>query len=498
MIGGQYCIGIMSVGSGVGQSVITSCNLSRLPLKTIGLGMNPMAFGAYECDEMDDVPIIYSDHYLTEVISQCLKHGIDLIIPGSDDEAMILANSLSRLEESGIKVLASDKKLISLIRDKAKMCEQLSKVADLFVKSYDSKEIRVFLERGEVHFPLIAKPRDGFASKGIEILLDANDLNRLTDRQIVQELAIPHSNDPFRESYLNQISNRINPQVSEISIQVVANKHGEIIGRMASYNKLNNGVPIEIIPYENASIWSEIDHLIPHLKNLGLKGPLNIQGRLTDNGFKIFEMNARFTGMTGLRAIMGFNEVEACIMDWLDLPAENSPLQLNYDRFGIRQTTDKAVSFDRNIHVKYFSSLIQNKAIKTYKTVLVTGASGYLGQMLIDRLSLHDYEIWALGRTKTTLQNLYAPNKNVKCHDFHNIQTGNLSLGLVDIIIHCGFARPHKGNEAIADSLKFTNELFMLAAQYQVPIVVNISSQSVYGTKQPIFLNMLPQFEHAC
>jgi hypothetical protein len=37
------------------------------------------------------------------------------------------------------------------------------------------------------------------------------------------------------------------------------------------------------------------------------------------DGFKIFEMNARFTGITGLRALMGFNEVAICIEKWLKI-----------------------------------------------------------------------------------------------------------------------------------------------------------------------------------
>ena len=55
-------------------------------------------------------------------------------------------------------------------------------------------------------------------------------------------------------------------------------------------------------------------------------------------------MNARFTGITGLRAYMGFNEVEYCIKEWLGLPMQNDPLVLNYNHFGIRQTADKSIS----------------------------------------------------------------------------------------------------------------------------------------------------------
>lgn len=483
----KYCIANMSVGSGVGQSVITSLNLSNQPFTTVGLGMNPMAFGAYECDEMDYVPLIYSKDYIPELINKCTEHGVDLIIPGSDDEALILADNKTLLEKNGFKVLVSEPNLIRLIRDKARMCDELSSIADVFVKSYNLNEVYNSLKNNSLKFPLIAKPRDGYASRGIEILLDEDDLVRVNENHIIQELAIPHDKDPFRQAYLNQIFKRTNSQLSEISIQVVTDKNGNEIGRMASYNKLNNGVPIEIIPYENDYIWTEINKLLPRLKELGHRGPLNIQGRLTDQGLKIFEMNARFTGITGLRAIMGFNEVETCVNDWLGLSKNNSTLKINQDRFGIRQTIDKVISFDKNSKLQELSITLNKKELKSKKTVLITGASGYLGQSLIRRLPRDVYEVWALSRDKEKIQTIYKDLNPVICFDNSDLEKGNLRLGLVDTVIHCGFARPHRDNKELIESLNYTNQLFNRIAMHQVPQIINISSQSVYGTKQPLY-----------
>ena len=151
----KYCIAIMSIGSGVGQSVITSCNLSSLPIRTIGLGMNPMAFGVYECDLMDDVPLIYDPQYIPTLIKKCQEHHVDIIILGFDDEAMILAQNKESLEALGFKVLVLEPEFIRLIRDKAKMCEELSKFADIIVKSYDLRDITELLQWGPLVFLLL-------------------------------------------------------------------------------------------------------------------------------------------------------------------------------------------------------------------------------------------------------------------------------------------------------------------------------------------------------
>jgi len=481
---GKYCIAITCIGSGVGQSVITSCNLSDLPLITVGLGSNPFGYGAYDCNYMDYLPTIYSPDYIDALLAKCKEYSIDLIIPGLDDEALLLSENLQRFYDEGLKVIVSSPELLEVIRNKARLDEIFSSYTDIFFKSYSLFDIKEAIDSGKVKFPLIAKPRSGFASRGIEIILNDSDLARINENHIIQELAVPSIEDPSHDAYLNQIKNHINPQIAEISIQLVAGRDGNIIGKMASYNKLNNGVPIEIVPFENEYVWSEIDKLIPAFKKLNHRGPINIQGRLTDTGFRIFEMNARFTGITGLRAIIGFNEVETCIKDWLGIYSESHSLQLNCDRFGTRQTADKAISLSNNSEVRALSSMLNKGALKTVRTVMVTGARGYLGHSLVTRLAQKGYEVFAFNRSKKEIEELFSSYENVKCYDSSDLDSGAIRLGMVEYLIHCGFARPHCTNEEIADSLEFTNRLICKAILNQVPAIINISSQSVYGTKQ--------------
>jgi nucleoside-diphosphate-sugar epimerase len=476
-----YTIGISCIGSGVGQSVINSLRLSRLSLKTVGLGTNPFAYGAYDCDTYDYTKSIYDKGYVDNLIEKCKEHNIDLVIPGLDDEALIYAQNAEKFKKAGIKAMYADEDLISICRDKERMSLELNKVVDVFVKSYNKKTLSDDIASGKVKFPFIAKPRGGFASRGVEIIRSEEDIIKITDEHIIQELAIPCKVDPNYEYYVGQIAKNRNPQVSEISIQVVYSPEGKLMGRMFSYNKLNNGVPIEIVPYENDYIWSIVDKLTPVLLKMGLRGPLNIQGRLTENGLKLFEMNPRFTGITGLRALMGFNEVEACVKEWLEIDKGHNQLRFNYNRFGIRQTADKSIPIERNNEVISLSKHLNNGIIKKKKTLLITGSCGYLGQNLINKLIKNDtFEIWAFDIDKEKTSSLFK-NKVAVLIDNNDLKNGNVQIGNVDILLHLGFTRPHGSNEQIAQSLKFTNELFTRAVTNQVPAIINISSQSVYG-----------------
>lgn len=477
-----YIIGISCIGSGVGQSVINSCRLARLPIRTIGLGTNPLAYGLYECDDYAYTASYYADDYVEDMLKTCLEHQIDLLIPGHDDEAHLLSKNLELFEAKGIRVLVSGAELLGLCREKDEMSRELNPVANIFVRSFGREDFLTTWKAGEIELPVIAKPRDGFASRGIEIIQSEQDFDKITDGHIVQELALPHDGDPNREHCLNMISKGINPQVAEVSIQYVFDRSGGVIGKMASYNKLNNGVPIEILPIEDEAMWADVEQLLPTLVKLGARGPVNLQGRITNKGIKLFEINARFTGITGLRAALGFNEVEACIRHWMGL--EFTPLLINQNRVGIRQTADKAVDLNRNPEVKMTVLDLNSAVLKKAKTILITGASGAIGSRLVMALSEDKRcQLFTLDRDKAKAEILFK-DCAVTCYDHDDLNAGKFSLGNVDSLVHLASARPHHSESEQAQSLRFSLDLFTRAASQGVSELINLSSQSVYGAEE--------------
>jgi nucleoside-diphosphate-sugar epimerase len=256
---------------------------------------------------------------------------------------------------------------------------------------------------------------------------------------------------------------------------------GREIGRMASRNNLKNGVPIEIIPVADPAIWNAVDKILPRLLELGMRGPVNIQGRITDEGMKFFEINPRFTGITWLRAMMGFNEVEECVKSWLGIPSAKGKMVINNKKFGIRQVADKAIPVVREENVHHLCSHLNKEKTEDRKVLLITGSSGYLGRNFINAIhSSGLYTIWALSLDKENTRKVL-DHKVDRYFDRNDFQNGNIAIGNIDTLLHFGFARPHCGNDQIADSLTFTNELFRYAGTYHVPEIINISSQSVYG-----------------
>ena len=71
-------------------------------------------------------------------------------------------------------------------------------------------------------------------------------------------------------------------------------------------------------------------------------GPVNIQGRITEKGLFFFEMNLRFTGITGTRAILGFNEIHRLVSCFKSGIKNKSTYNLN--KIGVRQVACKTLN----------------------------------------------------------------------------------------------------------------------------------------------------------
>ena len=114
------------------------------------------------------------------------------------------------------------------------------------------------------------------------------------------------------------------------------------------------------------------------------------------------------------------------------------------------------------------------------KKVLVTGAGGVLGQALIGKLyhCMPGIAVAALDINKENLSMLFP---EADAFDVCDFQQEKIPFEELDAIIHCAFARSQKG-EALAGSIGFTKQIFDLAVRYNVPKVINISSQSIYGS----------------
>lgn len=115
-------------------------------------------------------PLIYDESYIPFLLEYCKKNQIDILVSLFDIDLPILARNKARFASNGTKVIVSDEKVIEVCNDKWKTYLFLRENGFHVPKTYKSLQRAMqALENGELHYPIVVKPRFGCGSIGISI-----------------------------------------------------------------------------------------------------------------------------------------------------------------------------------------------------------------------------------------------------------------------------------------------------------------------------------------
>ena len=310
----DLCIAVTGVGGGVGQAILRALNQSSLITRIVGLDMNPRGAGLFTVDSGHRLPPCTKPEYVDCLLEILMRENVTILIPGSDPELPVLARARSAFDEAGVQVIVGAPNAVDVCRDKRISSEFFRSIGQPFVRTVSAAEGKKLAEK--VGYPLVVKPLGGSASRGVAVVFGPSELESYALRPgyIAQEAAFPA--EWTRRGKLNAESvyqRGMLRQEDEISIQVVYDHVGEHLGTFTSVNKLQNGVPTFVDPQRIPEVQAVVEAMADALRERGLVGPCNFQARLTSDGPKVFEINPRFTGITGVRAAMGFNAVDAVL-----------------------------------------------------------------------------------------------------------------------------------------------------------------------------------------
>lgn len=340
---------VTAVGGGVGQAVLRALGCSQLPLHVIGADVTPWSTGLYTCDTGYLVPNAgKAEAYRARMLEICRDERVDVLIPGSDPELKPLSELSETLAAAGCQTIVAGGPCIRICRDKLETFSFFAGLGLPFVPTAAFADRERFIQ--EKGYPLVVKPAGGSASVEVEVVLDGQGWPGHGDGDgfIVQEYLAPRSwgkakhelgaKDVYARGQIRQ--------EDEVSVQIVLGRDGEILGTFTSINGLRNGVPINIWPQAVPEAEAAALDMARALAAQGLYGPCNFQCKLTREGPVFFEINPRYTGITGVRAGMGFNDCDAMIRLALGEGAEaaRSSLQFNPDLMSVRYVTDSVIA----------------------------------------------------------------------------------------------------------------------------------------------------------
>lgn len=293
--GGRIRVVVTGAGALLGQGIMRSLRSSSLDIEMIGVDVSNLAAGLYWCDRSCLVPPAAEPGYLDAIRRLLALERPHLLLAGTDVELPVLAAARAALEaEFQCRVLVSDSRVVEIADDKYKTAgfmRQAGFAAPDSVLATDAPGVAALV--GRCGFPLIVKPCIGARSVGVHKVQGPEQLERVlagNTGAVVQE-CVGGDDAEFTASGLYF--------------------DGACRASIVMRRDLRDGNTYRAFVVEDPALdaivrtWTEA--LKPH-------GPANFQFRIDRQGVpKVFEINARFSGTTPLRAHAGFNEVEMCL-----------------------------------------------------------------------------------------------------------------------------------------------------------------------------------------
>ncbi len=298
----QKNILVTATGSIVAQGIIKCLKLanrqkkSKFNYKIISADMSAMAPGIYRGDKGILVPPVSSPEYLDFIIKTCIKEKIDALFIGSDEELLSLTLAKNEIENKAETVVITnpidvvfksvDKwKTFEFLKQNNLPCPHsaLPDDQDRFVQDYG--------------FPLVVKPREGHGSLHFYLVHDKKELEDA-------KRAIERTGwRPLLQEYLGNGD-------SEYTTGITVNQNGKVMSSIAMRKILKSGQTYKAFIDDYKVVRKSAEQTAV---TLGGKGPVNIQAKMVDGKPKIFEINARFSATTPIRAVAGINEPDILV-----------------------------------------------------------------------------------------------------------------------------------------------------------------------------------------
>lgn len=276
--------------------------------------MQDTAPAMVDADKAFIVPGIYEDHYITEISKLIKNQNVDLVISLNDLELPILAENKQKLEETGAKVIIASKEIIDIAFDKWKTF--------LFLENSGLKSPKTFINldkamdainNGELHFPLVIKPRWGSASIGIDFPEDVEELKlayQLQKKRLERTILKEASSSDIDQAILIQEKIKGKEYGMDVLNDFEGNYTGTFVREKLSMRSGETDKAISIINPRFESIGKTIGSNLKHLGNLDCD-VLEKDGKLY-----VLELNPRFGGGYPFSHEAGVN-TPAIYIEWL-------------------------------------------------------------------------------------------------------------------------------------------------------------------------------------
>lgn len=306
---GRARILVTGVGGNIGQGILKALTAARVAAWTVGTDCVAASAGLYAVDRGYVVPRADAAEFFDAICNIIDKEAVELVLVGADAETLHLARLREAIAaRTGTVILVADAKAVERGHDKwlaARWFTEQNLPHPATVRADDRAGISELIARSR---RAVIKPRFGFGSRGIVLANKPADIEAaaksLGENGIVQE-------------YIGDDDN-------EFTGAVLCDRKGEVRASLVMRRELQHGTSYRVHPVEDAALTKTLEQWA---QRFAAAGPVNFQFRVAAGRPICFEINARFSGTTGVRYLFGYNDVALAVRHFLfDEPIERPPI----------------------------------------------------------------------------------------------------------------------------------------------------------------------------
>ncbi len=267
-----------------------------------------------EADIAYKVSDVYDSSYIAQLKEIIIKHQVKAVISLNDLELPILAKHKAELENLQTKVIVSDKKVIDMAFDKWKTYQFLKENNLNTPTTFKSlNEALNAIDKGEIKFPVVLKPRWGSGSNGIEFPETIEEL-KLAHKLLSIKLNRTNFNTRQNKALENAILIQEKLDGKEYGLDIVNNFKGDYFATFTKeklYMRAGETDKARSVIHEDFSALGEqIGQLLKHI------GSIDVDVILQNNKLYVIEINPRFGGGYPFSHEAG-GDIASVYIDWL-------------------------------------------------------------------------------------------------------------------------------------------------------------------------------------
>lgn len=286
-------VAVTGVGGASGQGILKAMQQSHLLIDIIAVDCVPTSAGLF-WPGVDHVLLPKPEEDIEAWKRWVTTEGINLIIPGADRDLPPLA-AVAPSWRQFCRIAVSSSDFVQIADDKALTYKALQTIGVGTPASLFDCNLADALVWATYRYPVVIKPRVDAASRGMHVCKDAEELRYWFTR----------TKNPIVQEYLKG---------DEYTVSILFDANHEPAAKFVMRRDLYAGSTYRAEVVNDMVIDNWLDEVGGKLcRAFHPFGAVNLQFRVTDTGPKIFEINARCSGSTAIRAGFGYNEPEMIV-----------------------------------------------------------------------------------------------------------------------------------------------------------------------------------------